>query len=80
MKRPTADVMSTFIELSDERGEAVLVDRTEIALVRDCGDTAYARSVIVLKCGESVALQTKFADVSGRIAEAQSTSAINERK
>ena len=67
MQRPTADVMSTFIELSDERGEAVLVDRTEIALVRDCGDIAYARSLIVLKCGESVALQTAYETVIERL-------------
>ena len=62
--KPTAG----FIELTDERGQSLLVQRDEIALVRDCDPTiAYMRSVLVLKCGETIALQTEFKNVLKRL-------------
>ena len=63
-------VPADFIEFLDERGQAVLVQRDEIAVVRDCDPTiAYMRTVLVLKSGESIALQTDFKTVLKRLKE-----------
>ena len=60
--------MSDFLELTDDRGQALLARRDEIALVRDCDPTiAYMRSIVVLKCGETIALQTEFKNVRTRL-------------
>ena len=59
--------MSDLIELTDDSGLAVLVDRTEIALVRDCAPTSYASAVVFLKSGERITLQTNFQNVVERM-------------
>ena len=59
--------MSDFLELTDDRGQSLLVRRDEIALIRDCEPTAYMRSIVVLRCGETIALQTEFANVQKRL-------------
>lgn len=56
-----------FIELTDECGEALLIRRDEIAMIRDCDPVAFMNSVVVLKSGGSVALQTAFKDVIERL-------------
>ena len=61
-------VPSDFMELSDERGQAVAVCCGEVAAVRDMDPTiGYMRSVLVLKSGETIALQTEFKTVIERM-------------
>ena len=61
-------IPADFIEATDERGQALLIHRGEIAVIRDLDPAiGLGRTVIVLKSGEVVVLQTKFADVCERL-------------
>ena len=59
-----------FVELTDERGQAVLVQRGEIAAVSDAGpNIGDVRSVLVLKGGKVITLQTEFSVAVKRMNE-----------
>ena len=63
----------TFIEFLDDRGQSVLVQRGEVAAVRDADPSvSYWRSIIVLRSGETIALQTPFGNVVKRLQEDES--------
>ena len=65
--------MNNFLEFLDERGRAVLVQRGEIAAVRDADPSvAYWRCVMILRNGETIPLQTPFADAVKRLREGDS--------
>ena len=63
----------TFIEFLDDRGQSVLVQRGEVAAVRDADpsvSTGAASSF--LRSGETIALQTPFGNVVKRLQEDES--------
>ena len=59
--------MSTFVELTDDMGQPLLVRCDEVAVVRACNPAAYMNAVIVLRSGEVIALQTAFSAVVERL-------------
>ena len=60
--------MSSYLELTDDRGLAVLVHRDEIAVIRDADPSlTYMRSIMILKSGATIALQTEFQNVTKRL-------------
>ena len=62
--------MSDFLEFLDEHGQALLVNRGEVAFVRDADPSInLMRSVMILKSGETIGLQTPFAAVVERLEE-----------
>ena len=65
--------MNNFLEFLDEFGRSLLVQRGEVAVVRDCDPSvSYMRSIIVLRSGETIALQTPLGNVVKRLQEDES--------
>ena len=60
--------MSSYLNLTDDRGLAVLVHRDAIAVIRDADPAlTYMRSIMILKSGATIALQTEFQNVQKRL-------------